>query len=308
MPTINDAGMERIIGAVGVKSMAYPVDKDGLRGCLELAFRRYSDAVQLSSDVPDRSEIQRYGKIRKAAKRLEQLIGPVDIKEWALTLDGPPAPEFVSPTRSAHAGFTTTELVAAIDGRLKNWHKPDERYAQSFRKYNPFDWIVGTYLADIYEFIFRTAPTISEHGPFVRFAEAVLCELKIKKPNGTDYKRSSILKTLRTVRAGTVRRRMKAGQHEYVHWSLSQVAKAYRSSSSDFRQSDDDDGQKVKITDFNAVAQYLMTSRDPGFLALLLKLAEKAIADGNIPPGVTVSEVLELVDDPLGELDLGNSE
>jgi hypothetical protein len=304
MASISDTGMHRIIDAVGAKSMTYPVDKDGLRGCLELAFRIYSDAVQFSSDAPDKAQIARFGKIRNTAKRLEQLIGPVDIRSWALTLSGPPALEFVSPTRSLQATFTTTQLVAAIDDKLKNWHKPDERYALSFKKYNPFDWMVGIYLASIYRFVFRTAPTISENGPFVRFAEAALRELKIKKNNGADYKRASILKSLRTARADKVRRRKTGGAHQYAHWSLSQVAKAYRSSASEFRQNDDDNDPTITITDFDAVADYLITTQNPGFLAFLLKLVDEDIDAGKTPPGVSVSEVLI----PLEDLELDNPE
>jgi hypothetical protein len=182
MAIIGDAGIDRIIAAVGVESI-YPIDRDGLKGCLDLAFRRYCDAVQLSSDVADRAEIRQLSQIRVIAKRLELLLGRhVDLRQWAMIGNGSSSPGDVP---STHQGpFTTTDLVAAIDDRLKKRYKPDERYARSFKKYNPFDWIAGVYLPDVYEFNFRTAPTISENGPFVRFAEAVLRELKIIRGMG----------------------------------------------------------------------------------------------------------------------------
>jgi hypothetical protein len=84
MAIIGDAGMNRIIAAVGTKSMTYAVDVGGLRGCIELAFRRYCDAVALSSDAADKAEITRLGQIRQTAKRLELLLGQyVDLREWA---------------------------------------------------------------------------------------------------------------------------------------------------------------------------------------------------------------------------------
>jgi hypothetical protein len=107
MAIISDAGIDRIIAAVGVKSMADPLDRGGLRGCLELAFRRYCDAVQLSSDAADRAEIRRLGQIRLTAKRLELLLGRhVDLRQWATALNGPPAPEDVFSTLPSQRLFT----------------------------------------------------------------------------------------------------------------------------------------------------------------------------------------------------------
>lgn len=115
MAAISDAGLARIIAAVGIKATEWPIDGDGLRGCLKLAYRRYRDAVQYTSTASYKTQLRRLAQIRKTAKRLELLIGSVDIREWAE--DVPPSPS---------KRFTTTDLVNAIDEQLKSWPEPDE--------------------------------------------------------------------------------------------------------------------------------------------------------------------------------------
>ncbi len=308
MAVISEASLDRIVAAVGAKLIAINFDKNALQGCLELALRRYSDAVRYKSKRQDNLEIRHFEKIRKTAKRLELLIGPVDIRQWGKMLPGPPPPEYVPPFDSPVARFTTTELVAAIDLKLKSLSERDELYAKTFRKYNPFDWMIGVYLADVYKLNFRRPPTIALNGPFVRFAEAVLSECKITKSNGRYYKRASILKSLRTVRAGQVRRKVGSGEQKYHHWSFSQLAEAYRNSASpDDQEAVDPDGPKITIVDQDAVAKYLISIRDPEFLVLLMKLVDEDVKAGITPPGVKLIEVFE-PEDPLSDIDMGNSE
>lgn len=298
MAAISDAGLARIIAAVGTKATERPIDRDGLRGCLKLAYRRYRDAVRYTSTATYKTQLRKLVQIRKTAKRLELLIGSVDIREWAE--DGPPSP-------SQSNRFTTTDLVTAIDEQIKSWPEPDEVIIKSFEKYNPFDWMIGVYLADVYKFVFGAAATISENGSFIRFAEAVLQELKIKKSNGTDYKRASILKSLRTVRAGTLRRKTKPG-NAYSHWSLSQLAKAYRELALFFRQKDDtQDDNSIEVVDRIAFAEYLLSQRDPNLIALLLGLAEKELAAGRSVPGISGTSLGLELDNWLEDIELGKS-
>ena len=296
MAVISDAGLARIIAAVGTKATEWPIDGDGLRGCLKLAYRRYRDAVRYTSTASYKTQLRRLTLIRKTAKRLELLIGSVDIREWAE--DGPPSPS---------NRFTTTDLVTAIDEQLKSWSEPDEVIIRSFEKYNPFDWMIGVYLADVYEFIFRGAATITENGPFIRFAEAALRELVIKKSNGENYKRTSILKSLTTVRGGKLRRKVKPGE-PYSHWSLSQLARAYRELASFFRQNDDtQDDKSVEIVDHIALGEYLLSRRDPNLMALLLGFAQEDLAPGKSVPGISATSGLDL-DNWLEDIEQGKSE
>ncbi len=55
MAVISDAGLARIIAAVGTKATEWPIDGDGLRGCLKLAYRRYRDAVRYTSTASYRN-------------------------------------------------------------------------------------------------------------------------------------------------------------------------------------------------------------------------------------------------------------
>jgi hypothetical protein len=74
-----------------------------------------------------------------------------------------------------------------------------------------------------------------------------------------------------------------------------------------FKRKNDEIDPSVTITDYEAAAKYLIDTRNPALRAELLTLANRDIAAGRVPPGVTVTEVLN-PDYPAPDLDLGNSE
>jgi hypothetical protein len=199
--------------------------------------------------------------------------------------------------------FTTTQLVAAIDHKIALSRERDESYAATFRKYSPFDWMVGVYLPDVYELNFLHSPGVSENGPFVRFAEAVLNELKITKSNGEPYKRATISKARRNVRAGQIRRRIGSNELEYQHWALSLVAEAYRNSATpdDAQEEADPTAPQLEIVDPIKLMEYLLSKNSRGFKALLLKLADEDAEKGIAVPGYELVKVILPNDGPSGD-------
>ena len=66
--------------------------------------------------------------------------------------------------------------------------------------------LVGHILPKIFERYFRRPAATTPTDPYVRFVMAVLKEFNIKKSNGEDYKRWTIVSELNAVRTGHVRR------------------------------------------------------------------------------------------------------
>jgi hypothetical protein len=284
---ITQVGLDSVLRAVGEKFIPRDLDRAALIRCIELCERRYGDAVRFKSKRHERIEIRKLEMIRKAAKRLEQLLGDVDLRQWAIGLSEPPPPEET---------LTTKQLVEAIDRELKGQRERDRSYADTFKKFSPFDWLVCVYLPDVYELNFRKAPGISVDSPYARFAESVLHELKILRRNGAPYKRATIARALSSARAGRIRRRMGSTESEFHHWGFSLVTRAYRnypaSTAAWLATIEGPTEPRLRIVDPEKFWRYLLDERDPDLICLLQALADDAAQRGIVVPGTKTVKVI----------------
>jgi len=93
-------------------------------------------------------------------------------------------------------------LLTEIDRELKP-RGPEglhEAYSDSFKSHSAFEWLVAFYLPDVYGLL-TVGPIdrdqiLSQNGPYVRFAQAVLAVLEIDV-RGDLYSRESILRAIR---------------------------------------------------------------------------------------------------------------
>jgi hypothetical protein len=101
-------------------------------------------------------------------------------------------------------------LISETDSALERSSSPAKRYRDVFKKWSPFDALVGFGLPAIYKIHFgRDAGTSlgrkdKPSGPFIRFADHALLELDISH-NGKPYAAASIARAFTRVRAGHVR-------------------------------------------------------------------------------------------------------
>jgi hypothetical protein len=181
----------------------------------ELMFRHlkwcaiwYRDAVELSSTRFERDQISRLNNIRKAAKALDKLLSDDmgRFKSRAVPLsDG----SVRVPVKHL---IEATERELAHRSKLGSEPGPERAYRDEFRKCSAFEWFIGNHLPLVFRQIFCRAPGISRDsnqqpdGPFIRFAEKVLEELKITN-GGAPYSREAIARALTTARKGQSRRK-----------------------------------------------------------------------------------------------------
>ena len=183
--TIDVDGLARIVQATKIENPTEEPDLGALSRCIERCASWYLEAIKNTS-----GNHQQLGSIKKAAKRLEQLLA-----EERLPLQD------VDRHR-----VSVKDLIREIDGHLR-WNEkgPAKAMQQNLSNRSPFEWIAGNYLADVYQLIFDRKPAYSPDGPFVRFVEATLHELEITN-SGKPYSRASISKARKDDESGLTRR------------------------------------------------------------------------------------------------------
>lgn len=212
------AAVDRVVAEVGAKYVHADFYRAGLLRCLNLCSEWYREAVAHSSNKPEIERTRRLALIRKTAKRLEQLLGRPE------TLWHHPRTKKLAPTIP---GVTLKTLLNMVDGELVPPAPHIKSYFDSFKQRSPFESLVGNFLADAFELTFQRNTSLSQNGPFVRFAEAVLAELKITN-HGKPYSRASIAKALKNQRMGVLRRaRVPYKKDHYRWWRRALLTQAY---------------------------------------------------------------------------------
>src|SRR5262245_17264540 len=80
--SLDASAVERILAAVGERSIPSNLDKQKLRTDLVSCLETYFSACQRKSDKPTKDRIHRLKSIQKAAKRLEGQLVPDDLWDW----------------------------------------------------------------------------------------------------------------------------------------------------------------------------------------------------------------------------------
>jgi hypothetical protein len=93
-------------------------------------------------------------------------------------------------------------MLAQLD---QGWHP--ERWHPDFEGKSSIALLIGHILPKTFERHFGRPAATTPTGPYVRFVMAVLKEFNIKKSNGEDYKRGTIVSELNAVRNGHLRRK-----------------------------------------------------------------------------------------------------
>ncbi len=178
-------GLTRIVEATKIENPTEEPDLGALSRCIEQCASWYLEATKNTV-----GNHQQLGSIKKAAKRLDQLL----VQE-RLPLQG------IDRHRAS-----VKDLIREIDGQLR-WNEkgPAKAMQENLSNRSPFEWIAGNYLADVYQLIFDRKASYSPDGPFVRFVEATLRELEITN-DGKSYSRASISKARKDDESGSTRR------------------------------------------------------------------------------------------------------
>ena len=287
---IDEAAVSRILKAVGSEHVPCDLKQEALTRCLNLCFSRYQDAIRFASRSEQTASSRQLEKARKAAKRLAVVLEAGEVGDWSVT----------SPSGGdLKSRDFANKLVCDIDAALRAKRSDlEQAYADTFKAHSPFEWLVGIYLPDVYELNFQKKPTVSEDGPFVRFGESVLRELGVAKDDGAPYKRSSIARTLRSIRAGRRRRRETSRWGDVTNWSFAALCRAYKSCCPAPHEvaGGDEQGSQFEY-DPDQVLDFLVKTRHPSIVVALYELAQKSVEKGVVPPGCRAIDVIEPIEE-----------
>jgi hypothetical protein len=227
---ITEAGVDRILAAVGRKFATNQVNKAALLRALTLCRLWHMRALFMGLDQPERKFIQKLEVIRKPTKRLVQLLTVLENQVLLFAL------LFPDDGKSLQANLSG--LLEKIDRELakRPWKGAHRAYRESFKAFSPFDWLAGLYLPDVYELALGHRPSTAENGPSVRFVEAALAELKISK-HGKPYSRASIARSIRSIRARRTRRKSAGTAEDHCRWWRPAIHEIFETSSPSTRES-----------------------------------------------------------------------
>jgi hypothetical protein len=219
--TIPTEAVDRIIKSVGPKvtllrpnaDVVGPPDPNkDLSYRLHQSLRWYYVARERRSDAGKKLQVRRLVAISKAALKLRSLLKSDENSEWLNSID------FEVLRHGVEISIPIAQReVYELEMKIKYGDDYDTEYLEGrdlrdlMRTRSPFEWLVGTYLADDYRVCFGKDPTLSRTtdgtlgGPFIRFVEGVLAEFDVT--NGSSpYGREAIAKALIDARKGRYRR------------------------------------------------------------------------------------------------------
>ncbi len=201
--------LDQVLSNVGAQCVPTNLNRGELCDDLEWAGTWYRTGVELrASNAPRQKKLL---QIDKTARRLKVLLNDDEASREIAQF---------YPLK-AHSPKEILELlIAAVDKRL-SWRPPSEpEWAKraatqwaaelALNERSAFEWIAGQYLPGLFKKHFKKKASFSRtadgkpSGPYIRFAEHVLIELKITK-HGQPYTRGAIAKALTDARAGRVR-------------------------------------------------------------------------------------------------------
>lgn len=190
-------GLQRVIDAT---DLAASVDRNALLDDLNYADSFYHTALDHRSESARRSLDKNLNSIAKLAKKLQFLLENPDT--WREIAD-------YRDRRSISPRLVIAVLVKASEAALKPKPRPmswdvelgEELAADlGIGKLSPFEWLAGDYLLEIFEkhFLVKGTPRRADglcDTPYIRFAGAVLLELKVLH-NGKPYAAESIARAM----------------------------------------------------------------------------------------------------------------
>lgn len=229
---MDTSGAERVLALVGKENFPSDLDKAALVRALDLCAQWHQEALRYTSDKAEIERVDRLSAISKTARRLNQLIAEDD-NHKLYVWDSIRASLLRSGTDPDEA---VRRIVQAAEHALRMQDQmADQRraYQLNLRKWSPFEWLVGRWLAMAYmELGFRDVGSlkalVSKDSPYLRFVSAVLKELDITR-DGKPYSPQSIIKAVKLPFAGKVRRKGSAvARDDYAWWRRQLLIKAIR--------------------------------------------------------------------------------
>ncbi|RWB39799.1 MAG: hypothetical protein EOQ46_26575 [Mesorhizobium sp.] len=219
--TVDLLQVNRILDAIGPEHFPEGLDRAELSRGLDLCAQWYREALRYSTR---KSELQHQGRlaaISKTAKRLRLLL---DEEGKAQEQNGSGTLHFKKMHETQELLRT---LIEATEGQLLQREKqdgPQAAYQRSFRKWSPFEWLVGRWLPLVYMEIGMKDPgslesLVARDSPYVRFVLAALTELGARN-GATHYSRSSVIKAIRLPFTGKVRRKGAGQADGYYYWRV----------------------------------------------------------------------------------------
>lgn len=206
---------DSILKAAGRDPARNEIDKIAMLRGISLCHQWYSEARFFSTNRGEIDRKQYLEKVYKKSKALDVLLSKNN--SW-LPIGAPPSLswKYRAPIR---------EIIANIDRALKPRDGGAKAYHDSFKTRSPFEWLVAYYLPDVFGLLeIGPVDTLEEmqaqKGPYVRFAQAVLAELKISV-DGRPYSSESITKALRSRFVGRplIRRKtLKRSDDDFAFW------------------------------------------------------------------------------------------
>jgi hypothetical protein len=201
---MDGTAVERIVAATGLSPL---IDDDALLRCLELCAEWHREAIEFGTKQYMEERRKRLGLVVKTGKRLLLLLAHSDFEQW---ISGMKNHFELCELCPPHAIMKLIELTEA---ELSTLSLPRvQEYADGYKRRSPFEWLVGVHLPKTYELAFALGPDASVSDPFLRFAKAVLREMKITR-NRKPYSVNSILRAMREAESDHTRR-LSAGEQE----------------------------------------------------------------------------------------------
>jgi hypothetical protein len=214
---------DSILKAAGRDSSRDEIDKLAMSRGINLCHQWYCEAQFFSTNRGERDRKQYLEKVYKKAKALDVLLAKNNT--W-LPTGAPPSEvwNYRAPIRELLVNINRALKPSPADGAVKAYH-------DSFKSRSPFEWLVAYYLPDVFGLL-EIGPVdakemLSQEGAYVRFARAVLAELKISI-DGRPYSHESITRALRSRFIGEeprTRRKAGEGNNDFAFWRNSLLRK-----------------------------------------------------------------------------------
>lgn len=229
---MDTSGVERILALVGKENFPADLDKASLGRALDLCAQWHQEALRDTSDKAESERVDRLSAISKTARRLNQLIAEDDnhkLYVWD-SIRGSLLRSGSDPNESVGRIVQAAEHTLRVQEQMADQRRA---YQVNLRKWSPFEWLVGRWLAMAYmELGFKDVGSlkglVSKGSPYLRFVSAVLKELDITR-DGKPYSPQSIIKAVKLPFTGKVRRKEPAAaRDDYAWWRHQLLIKAIR--------------------------------------------------------------------------------
>jgi hypothetical protein len=178
---MDDEALTRILDAVGSKFIPANLDRDGLRADIQLAAWPW---MEITGKKKQLARLRRLQDIRRAADELKRLLEEDELSKYGFTASDP---------------LTLLNQLTNYVNRVLEPRDGDAETRPVPLKGSAFEWAMQS-LMELYPKYFLRKAGISRlgdkvDGPFIRFADATLHELKIFN-DGKPYSRETIARAV----------------------------------------------------------------------------------------------------------------